>query len=258
MIAVLVAQNISVYQGSVALLQAVSVQLVPQKILAVMGANGAGKSTLLKTLCGERLATQGQIFLNGQALHTRSLREQARVRAVLSQHTSLQFSFSVLDVVLMGRSPHPTHSVRDREIAYAALETVTAGHLAQRDYLTLSGGEQQRVQLARVFAQIWETATPTEPRYLLLDEPTANLDLAQQHAIFRILRQFAQQQVGILVIVHDVNLAIRYADDVLCLKNGQVYAQGTPKQVLTPTVLDGVFGIKAILAYVHDIPIIVI
>lgn len=237
----LTAHKIQVQHQSTTLLHSVSLTLQPGELLAVIGPNGAGKSTLLKTLSGDIQPSQGDIHLNGRPLKQWSLQQRAQQRAVLPQHARLNFPFPVLEVVLLGRSPHPHRPKQDRDIAYAALEHVEAQHLARRTYTTLSGGERQRVHLARVLAQIWQTPAS----YLLLDEPTAHLDLAHQHAVLSLLKHFSQHHVGILLIIHDVNLAARYADRLICLHQGHIYAQGQPNAVLTPAVLEAVFQVKA-------------
>src|SRR5262249_53599604 len=159
----------------------------------------------------------------------------ARVRAVLLQDTSLRFAFTAFEVVSMGRSPHGRGSATagDRAITAAALDAVGMSEHAARAYPTLSGGERQLVQLARVLGQIWERPAGGD-RYLLLDEPTANLDLPHQHDVLRLTRQLAGAGVGILVILHDLNLAAAYADRVVVLRHGRVCAAGAPASVFTP------------------------
>lgn len=238
------AENVTVSIGRKSLIEAVSLTINPGQVVAVVGPNGAGKSTLLRVICGELTAKQGQIWLNNRLLSTWSAKEQAQLRAVLPQISTLSFSFRVLDVVLMGRSPHinGTETVHDYEIALSALEAVAMTDFADRTYTTLSGGEQQRVQLARVLAQIWEES-PLGARYLLLDEPTNNLDLAHQHATLHIARQFSRNGSGVLAILHDLNLAAQYADQIVFLKDGRNLASGVPETVLTPQVVEAAFAI---------------
>jgi ABC-type hemin transport system ATPase subunit len=179
----LAAHHVTLRVGRKALLNDVSLAFNPGEVLALIGPNGAGKSTLLKAVAGELTPTTGVVELEQKPLAAWSLQERARRRAVLPQHSMLDFPFTVLEVVLLGRSPHGGGaSVHDHYIARQALAAVEAAHLEQRLYPTLSGGERQRVQLARVLAQIWEPLPDGTARYLLLDEPTASLDLAHQHA----------------------------------------------------------------------------
>ncbi|WP_352430540.1 ATP-binding cassette domain-containing protein, partial [Pyrinomonas sp.] len=144
---------------------------------------------------------------------------------------------------LMGRLPHARSARRDLKIAQAALELVEAAHLADRRYTTLSGGERQRVQLARVLAQIWEGSAP---RYLLLDEPTSSLDLAHQQATMRIARLFARRGVGVVTVLHDLNLAAQHADRIIVLSAGERIASGPAYEALTLEIIRRVFGVEAI------------
>lgn len=253
------ARNITVEINSKKLLDDVSLEMRAAEVLVVVGANGAGKSTLRKVLCGDLVPTSGEVSMSGKSLDNWTLPERARVRAVLPQDSSLNFPFTVLEVVLMGRAPHAkgAESAKDFEIARCALEKVDALDLETRIYPTLSGGERQRVHLARILAQIWE---PTEnPRYLLLDEPTSSLDLTHQHQTLKIAREFAAKGVAVLIILHDLNLAAQYADRILMLKNGQIVALGTPKNVLTSETIHQTFAVKvSIINHPHlDCPLIV-
>lgn len=244
-VVVLAVHDMSVRAGDKILLSEISLNVLPGEVLAVVGPNGAGKSTLLKALCGELSMHCGQIVMNGRNLADWSLREQACLRSVLPQNSTLVFPFSVLDVVLLGRSPHSgtRNTSHDESIARKALALTDAGVLRERLYTTLSGGERQRVQLARVLAQIWEPAT-SEARYLLLDEPTSALDLAHQHATLTTARHFAESQnIGVFVILHDLNLAAGYADRIAVLDGGRLKAQGSPCEVLEPGLIHEVFRV---------------
>ncbi|MEM7535682.1 MAG: heme ABC transporter ATP-binding protein [Chloroflexota bacterium] len=236
------AKDVTIAIGRKILIEHVSLTVTPGQLVAVVGPNGAGKSTLLKAICGEQTMRQGEIRLNERPLSDWSSKEQAQLRAVLPQSSTLNFGFRVMEVVLMGRSPHidGTESTRDYEVVFDALDAVAMSEFAERVYTTLSGGEQQRVQLARVLAQIWDES-PHGARYLLLDEPTNNLDLAHQHATLRIARQFSRNGSGVLAILHDLNLAAQYADQVVILKGGRILADGTPKAVLNSTTIEEAF-----------------
>lgn len=238
------ARNITVEIQSRKILEDVSLRVNCGEILAVLGPNGAGKSTLRKILCGDLQPTSGKILMNGKSLNDWDLTERAKARAVLPQDSSLNFPFSVAEVVLMGRAPHirGAESEKDYEIARAALRAVEESGLEERIYPTLSGGERQRVQLARVLAQIWEKTE--NPRYLLLDEPTSNLDLTHQHQTLKLAQKFARENVGVLLILHDLNLTAQYADKVLLLKAGKIAAFGTPEEVFTEELIKTVFGVQ--------------
>lgn len=235
--------NITVQVGEATLIENVSAEVTPGQLTAVVGPNGAGKTSLLRASSGEVPPTTGTVRLDDQPLSATPSAEQARRRAVLPQSSRLHFSFTVLEVVLMGRTPH----VQDRKeaadwaIADAALDAVGMSDFADRAFTTLSGGEQQRVHLARALAQIW-TPPPDASRYLLLDEPTASLDLAHQQHVLRTVRTFADEGAGVLAILHDLNLAAQFADHVVVMADGRVRTQGPPDAVLTPSCIHDVFG----------------
>jgi len=235
--------DITVRIGEATLLETVSAAVRPGRLTAVVGPNGAGKTTLLRVATGELAPSVGTVEMDGGPLDALPPREQARRRAVLPQQSQLHFAFSVLEVVLMGRTPHVrgAESARDWKVAQAALGAVGMADFADRTFPTLSGGEQQRVHLARALAQIWTPPTDGH-RYLLLDEPTASLDLAHQQNVLRATRTFAADGVGVLAILHDLNLAAQYADHVVMLHRGAVHAQGPPGDVFAPAGIEEVFG----------------
>ncbi|GAB5519311.1 MAG: heme ABC transporter ATP-binding protein [Rhodothermales bacterium] len=253
--------DISVQIGDKSLVQNVSLDVKPGRVTALVGPNGAGKSTLLRVATGERPPTTGQVLFDDRPLAQWATKTQAQRRAVVAQHSSLTFPFPVFEVVLMGRTPHLSgrgESKHDVDIARAALERVGLAHLADQAYTTLSGGERQRVDLARALAQIWE-ATGDAARYLFLDEPTASLDLAQQHETLRIARDVAAQDVGVLVILHDLNLAAQYADEIVMLRDGRCCACGIPHDVLVPDMIESVFSLPVMVTPhpCHDCPLVV-
>jgi len=187
------------------------------------------------------------VLLNGRPYHDWPREALAKTVGVLPQHSELAFPFSALEVVALGRLPHSTGRKRDYQIVQQALQAVDGWHLRDAAYPSLSGGEKQRVQLARVLSQIWEDEG-YGPRYLLLDEPTSALDLAHQHQTLEIARHWADQQgVGVLAILHDMNLAATWADRIGLLQEGRLKAVGTVENVLTPALLEPVFGINVTL-----------
>ncbi len=230
------------------LLNQLSLKITPGEFMVVVGPNGAGKSTLLKALTGEQSISFGEILMNGSTLKNIPTSEQAKVRAVLPQDSSLNFPFRVHEVVAMGRSPHQGSGANiDEEIIASVLEEVDVTELFDRDYTTLSGGERQRVQIARVLAQIWNP-NPKKPHYLLLDEPTSALDLSHQHSVLGIARKIMERQnIGVLAVLHDLNLAAYYADHIAVLKDGRLLCQGTPQEVLTPERIEEAFGTPALV-----------
>ncbi|ADV65905.1 heme ABC transporter ATP-binding protein [Deinococcus maricopensis] len=220
------------------LLEDITFSVQAGELLAIVGRNGAGKSTLLKHLTGELRARGVQLF--GLPLERHAPARLARQRAVLPQNTPLTFAYDVLDVVLLGRLPHGRgETPADRDIARACLDRVGLSGFEGRNILTLSGGEQQRVHLARVLAQLHGTPGP---RALLLDEPTSALDLAHQHAALRTALSLCDEGVAVIAVLHDLNLAAQYARRVLMLDAGRVRAWGTPHDVLTPAHIQAAFG----------------
>ncbi len=240
----LVGRDLTVRRGPIMALQGVSLELRPGQVFGVLGPNGAGKSTLLATLSGELRPSRGQVLLQGRPLGDWADVERARCLAVLPQSSTLSFAFRVADVVAMGRLPHRTGRDADATIVAAALAAADAQHLAARSYLELSGGERQRVHLARVLAQLW----PGEAgQVLMLDEPTSMLDPAHQHGILKAVRAFAAQGAAALVILHDLNLAARYCDRLLLLRDGRPIVAGSPAEVLRVEPLRTVFGLDVLV-----------
>lgn len=227
------AEALVVERGARRLLDGAGVAVHPGRVTAVLGPNGAGKSTLLRAIAGDLAFTSGEVWIDGRRLADWPRRDLARRRAVLLQESTLALPYSVFDVALMGRAPHAGggETAVDRAVALAALGRVGAATLAARSYPTLSGGEKQRVQLARALAQV--TPAPAAPGgYLLLDEPTASLDPRHQHLVLGLARSVAAEGGGVLVILHDVNLASQYADEAALLAGGRVVARGAVEEVL--------------------------
>lgn len=239
------ADHVHVRIHSKTLLGGVSLEVIPGEVLAIVGPNGAGKSTLLKVLSDEMPPSQGQVWLNKRKLDDCPAREQAQLRAILPQSSRLGFPFRVEEVVLMGRSPYRhSHTYRDNlEAAQQAIHMAQVDHLQGRLFTTLSGGEQQRVQLARVLAQLWNPQS-SAARYLLLDEPTSALDLSHQHHVLGLAHHLAQTwNLGVLAVLHDLNLAALYADRVAILADGKLQTCGTPAEVLRPQHIQQAFAV---------------
>ena len=231
--------------GDKTILDAVSLTLGAGELLAVLGPNGAGKSTLLRVLSGALAPSEGWVVLDGRPLSDWNRRALARRRAVLPQSSPLSFGFRAYEIVQRGREPYAGLSARDddNEIVQSAMAEADVVDLAERIYPTLSGGEQQRVQLARVLSQVWPLGVRAETRFLLLDEPTSSLDLAHQHALLQLTRRWAEQGLGALLILHDLNLAALYADRICLLRDGRLAADGPPEEVLTPEAIEGCFDL---------------
>lgn len=232
--ALLEANRLSYHVQGQKLIKNVSLQIASGEMVAIIGPNGAGKSTLLRLLTGYLPPSDGQCQLLGKNLKSWQPQALARTRAVMRQYSNLAFPFSVSEVIQMGRAPYG--AAQNRQALEEVMAQTDCLSLAQRDYRALSGGEQQRVQLARVLAQLWQPQ-PT-PRWLFLDEPTSALDLYHQQHTLRLLRQLTNQQpLAVCCVLHDLNLAALYADRILLLAQGELVACGTPEEVLNAETL---------------------
>ncbi len=235
--------QVSVDVGRTRLLHDLSLDFDPRRLCMIVGPNGAGKTTLLHAIGGDIPPNQGRIEFNGQPLADWSIRELALARAILPQYSSLDFPFSALDVVLMGRLPHTTNRQVNLNIAEEMLHLCDCAHLAERIFPTLSGGEQQRVQTARILAQVWREST-TGHRFLLLDEPVSALDLSHQYRLLELLRRLMHEKnLGAICTLHNLNLAAQFADRCVVLDNGRVVADGHPTDVFTVETLSNVFDL---------------
>ncbi|HTM78719.1 MAG TPA: heme ABC transporter ATP-binding protein [Devosia sp.] len=236
------AQNISVNISGRRILESVDLVAKPGQLTAVIGPNGSGKTTLMKALCRDYAYT-GTITLNGDDLQALRAAEAATLRAVLPQHSALPFPFTVREVVALGLSAglSGVPAAARKRLPEEALARVDLDGFAGRFYGELSGGEQQRVQLARVLCQVWVPVLDGVPRYLFLDEPVSSLDIRHQLLIMDVARRFADAGGGVIAILHDLNLAAMYADAILALRAGQVAGFGTPSAVLTDALLVEVF-----------------
>ena len=220
----------------------VSLDVAPGEFVAIIGPNGAGKSTLLNALAGDRLLTAGKILLDGRPLPHWNKMELARRRAVLPQHSAVAFDFTGLQIATLGLLAY-RGSLSERQmqaLAERALAETEALAFADRPYTVLSGGERQRIQLARVLAQC--DADPVAMPFLLLDEPITGLDLSHQHAALASARRRADRGLGVLAVLHDLNMAARYADRVGIVENGRVTNLGPTRETLDPARLSAVFA----------------
>ncbi len=226
------------YNGS-PVLQHVSLDLQPGRLVGVVGPNGAGKSTLVRLLSGLLPPGAGKVTLDGRPIGAWKRRDLARRLAVVPQAPNLPEMFTAAEVVLLGRTPHlgilGNESAHDREVARRAMERTETWHLANRPIGTLSGGEKQRVVVARALAQ--------EPAVLLLDEPTTHLDVNHQIGLISLIKHLvAADNLAALAILHDLNLASLYCDELILLVDGQVRACGSPQQVLTDARIAQAYG----------------
>lgn len=229
--------------GAQSILSGVNLDVSYGRLLALVGPNGAGKSSLLGALCGDIKADAGEILLNQHPLKHWSPRELARHRSVLLQANQVSFPFTVREVVEMGRNPWAGESTpdQDAEIIEASLRQTDTAHLASRPFTVLSGGEKSRVSLARVLAQ----AT----KIVLLDEPTAALDLRHQEEVMILSRQLADEGRAVVVVQHDLTLAAAYADEIAIIDSGSIVHRGTATQVVTPQIIEKVYQIAVHVLY---------
>ena len=243
------AKNISYTIDGKHLLNQVSATFEPGKLSLIIGPNGAGKSTLIKTICNQLRPTSGNVHYNGRELSDYSDMELAKIRAVLSQNIELAFPMKVWEVVMMGRYPHFTGKPgpHDEQACDEAMQFFDVSDMAERDYMTLSGGEKQRVHFAHVATQIWYPAEDS-CRYLMLDEPLTFLDVRYQfHFMDKIRSLLKQNDLVVIGVVHDLNLASKYGDQIILLSDGNVLSIGDKHEVLTRENIKKAFGIEPVL-----------
>lgn len=238
----LVFSGVSVRAGAAVLLDGVNCRAEAGRLTGLIGPNGAGKSSLLKAALALVPLERGAIHFNGADLPTMPRRARAQLSALVEQSGLAEVHLSAREVVQLGRIPFQSvwqsaPSPEDDAAVDAALAAVGMAPLAARAYQSLSGGEQQRLHVARALAQ--------QPQLLLLDEPTNHLDIHAQFAILELLRQRARAGATVLLAIHDLNLAASFCDELIVLSGGRMVAQGAPETVLTPALLRAVYGVSA-------------
>lgn len=244
-------EGISFRVGKQVLLKPTDVGFEKGKFHVIMGANGAGKSTLLKLLSGDEAPSAGRVFFGEKNLSAYHKTQLAVKRAVLSQHYHLAFPITVKEVVLMGRYPFygVNPAANDLAICQKAMAMMEVEKFSERDYTTLSGGEAQKVQMSRVLSQIWNEDGSDE-KLLFLDEPVSHLDVKYQYQLMRIAKAFCRQQTTVIAVLHDINLAIAFADRILFMKEGEIRHVLDDAALLTPAIIDEIFGVSS--AIIHD------
>jgi iron complex transport system ATP-binding protein len=245
------ADNITVVLGGLPVLVDLDFEAEAGDVTVILGQNGSGKTTLTRTLIGELRPAKGQVRINGHDVSTLKPSRMARMRAVLPQTVSLSFPFTVREVVRLGveagggsLSPHAAID--------ACLAKVGLSGYAGRKIHQLSGGEQQRVHLARVLAQVLADDGEDGPRWLFLDEPVSSLDLKHQIAVMETARDFARSGGGVIAVLHDINLAARYADSVFILGQDGVIASGAPDSVMTSRTISDCYGVEIAVENILD------
>ena len=264
---------LSVHMHGKTLLHPVRLSLEKGEKLAILGPNGAGKSTLLKCLAGDIKGYRGSVQLGQQPLQSLSVNQRARCLAVMPQHAEMLFPFRVAEVVALGRTPY-CDELATRHWQQQAMQLTECWHLRDRRYPSLSGGEQQRVQLARVLVQIWQSLDSLDSQVrlnnmpkakglagsndiesksslLLLDECTSALDPAHQHSIMKAVDRFADAGVGVVAVMHDIALAAGWADRVVLMKHGEIIYQGSCEGLADATLLAQCYDLPTALAQRH-------
>lgn len=237
--------SVTISTAAATLIADVTMDVDSGEVWGIIGPNGAGKTTLLRAISGDLKPTSGSVLIAGRDIGRLQARQRARQLAILPQSSSLDFPYTVEEVIALSRIPHNTSSQCNRQIVGQALRTMDILPLREHPYTHLSGGEKQRVQLARVMAQIWRSADAPGTRLLLLDEPTAALDLGHRQQLMEIVRAFANQGVAVIMVVHDVNLVARHADKLLALSDGRPVALGQPKATITAELINALYGVDA-------------
>jgi len=241
-------QNIRYSIGKKQILNDISVEFHPGEFNMILGPNGSGKSTFLKVFSGEINCYSGTVLYNNVRVASQKKETLAKYRAVMSQQPELSFPLMVDEVVMMGRYPHFSFNPNKKDIAIcdAVMERMNLLSFKERNYLTLSGGEKQRVQFARVLAQIWEQPT-NGTRYLFLDEPLASLDINYQQEFLQIAKEFTKKDTVLVAVMHDINLATQFADKLFFLKQGALIASGNPHEILSESLIKEVFDVNTVI-----------
>ncbi|WP_045458433.1 heme ABC transporter ATP-binding protein [Sporocytophaga myxococcoides] len=248
--------SVSFEIGGKKILQDISLTLEPGKMNLILGPNGSGKSTLIKVFSGLLRPTAGEVSVGNQALRSYSNNDLAKVRAVLSQQTDLPFSLTVRDVVLMGRYPHfgGKATPKDHQICEELMKYFELYELADRNYQTLSGGEKQRVQFVRVMSQISLLSDDSSVKYLILDEPLTYLDIYYQLHFMTKLREILRANLVIVGVVHDLNLAAQFADNLILMKEGKILMQGPPEVAMTSETLYELYKVQVKIKRLDEAP----
>lgn len=239
------ANNISLSYKDKDILKNIDIEIKKGEIITILGPNGAGKSSLLNIISGEIDINKGEVYYEDSPLSQLNIQERAYIRSVMSQSQPIVFDFSVREIVEMGWLDKGNLRYSDNiNLAISGvLNDCDIRHLENRKFNTLSGGEQRRVHFARSLIQLWRESDNKDSRYLLLDEPTANLDLFHQINLMKMLKELSKDGVGILVILHDLNLAFKYSDKIAMIKNGSMIAYNEPKKIIDQNILSEVYDL---------------
>ena len=224
----------------------INIEVFPGKVLALIGPNGAGKSTILKILSGDIKPTSGVVKYNDINISNIPFVDRAHIRGVMSQSQTIVFDFSVLEIIEMGwlHSDHDYYTSFYPDVLKQIIEDCELQYLVDRKFNTLSGGEQKRVHFARVLLQLWIPEGDIHPRFMLLDEPLANLDIYHELKMLEIIKRHLSKNIGVLLILHDLNTASKFADNIVLMKNGTIVKNGSTIEVLTESILSETYETK--------------
>lgn len=236
-------EKISLKYNDKSILEDINIEIKKGMILSILGPNGAGKSSLLNILSGDIESNIGNVFYDNTDIKNISIQERAFIRSVMSQNQPIVFDFSVRDIVEMGwlDKGNIRYSNNINNAIIGVLNDCEIAHLEKRKFNTLSGGEQRRVHFARSLIQLWRESGNKDSKYLMLDEPTSNLDLSHQIKLMNMLKKLANDGVGILLILHDLNLAFNFSDYIAIIKNGKLFAYDKPLNIINKNILEDVF-----------------
>jgi len=244
----LVIRNVTFSYRSTPALKDICFEVKKGELVSLIGPNGSGKTTLLKCIDGILKPHRGSVFVDGKGVSNMSLKEISKLMGYVPQNVSTaSFPFTVFDIVLAGRRPHIGWSVGDEDVAVVTniLNYMGIGHLATRYFSELSGGEQQKVMIARALVQL--------PQALLLDEPTSNLDIRHQLEVLQMLNHLCKEMgLSVIAAMHDLNLASRFSDKMIMLKDGCIFAAGAPEEVITADNIMAVYGVRAHVSLTED------
>lgn len=223
----------------------ISLEINLGEVVSIIGPNGAGKSSFLNVLSGDIKPTSGSVSFDETNLKDISIQERSFMRSVMSQSQQIVYDFSVKEIIEMGWLDRgiASYSGNFKEAVMKVASECSVHDLLEQKFNTLSGGEQRRVHFARTLIQLWRPSNSRDPRYMFLDEPTANLDILHEQNLMKLVRSKAMEGIGILLILHDLNLAAKYSDKLVIFKNGSLIKSGSPEEVLQSKVLTEVYGL---------------
>ena len=227
------------------IIEDISLEISLGEVVSIIGPNGAGKSSFLNVLSGDIKPTSGSVSFDETNLKDISIQERSFMRSVMSQSQQIVYDFSVKEIIEMGWLDRgiASYSGNFKEAVMKVASECSVHNLLEQKFNTLSGGEQRRVHFARTLIQLWRPSNSHDPRYMFLDEPTANLDILHEQNLMKLVRSKAMEGIGILLILHDLNLAAKYSDKLVIFKNGSLIKSGSPEEVLQSKVLTEVYGL---------------